>query len=269
VISTIDPVGPLATNQGFSPIAGSALTPDPLAPSKRPWRWLPRVGISLAGQQAQPLMGAITPAPVGLRLGVLEHGPWSLEVAAYADRYRQGTRFEQRGFYPENFFNSVSSDQELTADPAQVVLPPIGDTIRSLQVDAPGLLLPLSVRYAPLLSGRWQPFVEGGLSLRYQSAPSIYESYYTSRLEYDDDSPLTSDFVRVPDRGQQSLSPSQPTLRYAGWHLGLGTRLRLRPHLSVELAAYYQNRPAFDLPGGDSFQAFRTLGLRATFWWDR
>jgi hypothetical protein len=224
------------------------------------WRWLPRVGLSLARQYTWPGSGRLEPWPPGLRLALVERGAWALETGLYVDRYYQGD--PPRG---SNAFAQSDTEWGGLVIPVSTAPPPDSVLSRVWRIDAPGLMLPLSLSFAPPLSVRWQPVVQAGLLLRYQLQPSL-------RAEY----------VLVPDIGgtgatgdpgaeanRAAAFPNSTPYRgwqVSGWQAAAGVRVRLRPHLSMQVEGYYQSRRAFDLP---EQTPFHLVGLRATFWWER
>lgn len=260
------PLPPYPDSLTLSLPASSTGTPLPAVASPQPWRWLPRIGGSLLAQRTSPNMYLLPRSSVGLVATIVEKSGWSLQVGALWDHYRQGFLSQSpRGLF--SLSREVAADDVGTAvEPGPGNAPAPGDTVRRWQVDAPGLLLPLSLRYTLPLRSRWQPFVAGDLLLRYQVRPSLGYRTYTRQVEADlppNVSPVLAwegEFqVVVPPAGEQGW-------HHAGWQVSAGTRLRLRPHLSAELAAYYQTRAALDLP---QQAAFETLGLRLTLWWER
>lgn len=263
-LTAIDSVSDLGAI-GIAVLLPPQIQPQPSSTGQRRWRWLPRIGVSLGWQQSQPTARLIQPWPVGVRAVLVEKGPFAWEIGLLRDRYRMGTDFRSQ---------RLLSSSELEADPALVIPPgwayaPPPDTqlSRRLRIDAPGLLLPLGLRFSPKLSSRWQPFVQAGMLLRYQFEPSIVSEYrYVVREDSIRASPVSS-----PESAPSVLVSFPDKDAYRGWQLSgwqatAGVRLRLHPHVSAQLEGYYQRRRAFDLPEQPSFQA---IGIRATFWWER
>lgn len=240
---------------------------EPLAlPSDhRPWRWLPRVGLSFGWQQSRPTSELIQPWPLGIRAVLVEKGPFALEAGLYRDRYRVGTDFRSQGLLSPR---AVEADFELGIPPVLSNGPsPDTQVIRQLRIDAPGLVLPLGLSFSPHLSSRWQPFVQAGVLLRYQFEPSITGEYrYVVQTDSNRFSPATPAEGIVPVVVNVPDTDAYRGWQVSGWQVAAGVRLRLHRHLSAQLEGYYQSRRAFDLPEQPPFQ---TIGMRATFWWER